>query len=162
MGCFGVRRPWRAPPPPPPPWPIGSCCGLILVHGILWVLLKVRGIFFGFHCCPNSIIPLLGIRSTPPPSLGCNVGTIYTPIHQPPTSAVKDTANRLIEHRKLTLPLRPWKIVSPTTHYCTCASSRSSPPKFGERSTLGWQFWNCNFLYITHQLQVWCFALCQQ
>ena len=40
------------------------------------------------------------------------MGTIYTPIHQVPTSALKDTADWLIERRKLTLPLRPWKIVS--------------------------------------------------
>ena len=57
--------------------------------------------------------PSLGIRSIPPPP-GCNVGKIYIPIHQVPTSAVKDTADWLIEHRKLTLPLRPWKIVSQT------------------------------------------------
>ena len=40
------------------------------------------------------------------------MGTTYTPIHQVPTSALKDTADWLIERRKLTLHLRPWKIVS--------------------------------------------------
>ena len=39
------------------------------------------------------------------------VGTIYIPIHQFATAAVKDTADLLTEHRKLTLPLRSWKIV---------------------------------------------------
>ena len=40
------------------------------------------------------------------------VGTIYFPIHQVRTAAVKDTPDLLIEHRKLTLPLHPWKIIS--------------------------------------------------
>ena len=40
------------------------------------------------------------------------VSTIYIPIHQVPTPAIKDTADLLTEHRNLTLPLRPWKIVS--------------------------------------------------
>ena len=40
--------------------------------------------------------------------------TIYIPIHQLPISAVEDNADWLIEHRKLTLPLRPWKIVYPS------------------------------------------------
>ena len=63
---------------------------------------------------PIQSSPSLGIRSIPPPLPGCNVDTIYITIHQVPTSAVKDTAHWLIEHRKLTLPLRPWKIVSPS------------------------------------------------
>ena len=47
------------------------------------------------------------------PMCAIKVGTIYFPIHQVPTAAVKDTADLLIEHRKLTLPLRPWKLVFP-------------------------------------------------
>ena len=40
------------------------------------------------------------------------MGTIDIPIHQLPTAVVNDTADLLIEHRKLTLLRRPWKIVS--------------------------------------------------
>ena len=80
-----------------------------------WVLLKVLGIFWGFDYCPNSIIPVTWNPEYPPlPLPGCNVDTIYITIDQVPTSAVKDTAHWLLEHRKLTLPLRPWKIVSPS------------------------------------------------
>ena len=65
---------------------------------------------------PIQSSPSLGIRSIPPlPPPGIQRGyNIYITIHQVPTSAVKDTAHWLIEHRKLTLPLRPWKIVSPS------------------------------------------------
>ena len=82
--------------------------------------MEVLGIVFGIHFCPHSIIPVTWYPGYPRPDAtiihtmcAIKVGTIYFPIHQVPTAAVKDTADLLIEHRKLTLPLRPWKIVFP-------------------------------------------------
>ena len=86
--------------------------GVSFGPGIFWVLLEVLGIVFGIDFCPTQSSPSLGIRSTPARMLlscAIKVGTIYFPIHQVPTAAVKDTADLLIEHRKLTLPLRPTK-----------------------------------------------------
>ena len=102
----------------------GCICSLpSFSPGIFWVLLEVLRIVFGIDFCPHSIIPVTWKQEYPcsdatiiDTMCAIKVGTIYIPMHQVPTAAVKDTADLLIEHRKLTLPLRIWKIVSKLNH----------------------------------------------
>ena len=104
---------------------VGSRWGLIFGPWIFWALLKVLGFFFCFDFCPNSIIPVTRNPEYPPP-----------PPHRPHTPGIvgidscfalvlsaRDTAGWLIEHRKLTLPLRPWKIVSVFSEWFTSTTS---------------------------------------
>ena len=113
----------------------------------------------GFDFWPNSIIPVAGNPEYPlpspppplPPSTGMQLcaielGTIYIPIQQVYTSAVKDTADWLVEHRKLTLPLRPRKIVS---HFSFCFLVPISYPDLlstsvtADKKTGSYFFWHC-------------------
>ena len=81
---------------------------------------------FRIDFCPHSIIPVTWNPGYPRPDAtiidtmcAIKVGRIYFSIHQVPTTTVKDTVDLLIEHRKLTLPLRLWKIVFQLTGRAT-------------------------------------------
>ena len=86
-----------------------------------------------FHSLPNPEFPEFLVQWKAPPEYPRSDATIIDkfPIHQVPTSAPKDTSHWLIDHRKLTLPLRPSLVSSHPRRFRMWRHLSSLSGKFG-------------------------------